>query len=167
MQVYLRGMYGDQVRWRKFLEQLTNNLDNLLLDWTLEICCFETTLGLPGFLTKHKKSELFRKWYPVSILDNWEEVIRREIKDLHLESWCKMTEREKINKLVADLEDILKKEESIGEHIYFGNKITTKILENLPKEIKESYAGRYEGWLCLRDPLLQEFAKNKRSKIDN
>lgn len=174
MQVYSRGIYADQVRvakWTKFVEQLANNLDNLLLDWTLEICCFEEELGLPDFLTKHKKSEFFRKWYPISKLDSWEEVIKREIKDLHLESWCKMTEREKTDKLVLDLEDILKKEESIREYNYFGNKTTTEILENLPEEIKRFYVGRsghHGEWLCLWDPLLKKSAeKNKGSKIDN
>ncbi len=173
MDVYFRSTCVDQERaakWIRLTKQLADKFETFLLDWTLEISCFEEELGLPDFLTKHKKG-LFRKWYPISMLDSWEEVIKRENKDIHLELWCKMTEREKIDKLVADLEDILKKEGGMKERNYFGNKTTTKILENLPKEIKVCYEGLSEGygeWLCLRDPLLKNFAeKDKGSKIDN
>lgn len=164
-QVYLRYDYGNRTRgrrWTRFIEQLEDNFKDLLLDWTLEVCCFEPMLGLPDFLTKHKKLEVFRKWYPTSKLDSWEELIKHEIKNFHIESWHKMTERQKIDKLIINLGDILRKEESGREYNYFGNKTTIKILENLPEEIKRFYEGHYEGWLCLKDPRLREFAERNK-----
>jgi len=176
MKVHSRGINGNQVRvarWQRFLDQLADKLgkgkfENLLSDWTLEFCCFKEELCLPEILTKHIKGKLFRKWYPISMLDSWEEVIKRDNKNFPIESWCKMTEEEKINTLIVKLIDIFQKEErSTKECRYFENEETTRILENpnLPKEIRECYeglSGGYGEWLCLWDPALKKLAEKKR-----
>lgn len=155
-QIHLRPEYGDQVRerrWTVFIEQLEEDFKDLLLDWTLEICLFEPTLGLPDFLTKHDGLETFRMWYQKSRLDSWEEIIRREVENFYIESWHKMPEKEKRNKLELDLRD------AFGKGSYFGRNATTKILNNLPREIRDSYTGHYKRCLFLRNPMLKRLIK--------
>ncbi len=155
-QIYLRPGYGDQVRerrWIVFIEQLDKNFGDLLLDWTLEICLFEPTPSLPDFLTKHDGLETFRMWYQKSRLDSWEEVIKREFENFYVESWHKMSEKEKRNKLELDLRD------AFGKGSYFGRNTSTKILNNLPREIRDYYGGCHKGCLFLRDPILKRLIK--------
>ncbi len=176
MEVYSRSINGNQVRvarWKRFQDQLADKLgkgkfENILSDWTLEFCCFDEKSVLPEILTKHNKGKLFRKWYPISKLDSWEEVVKRDNKNFPSESWCKMTEEEKIKIFIVKLIDIFQKEERTNNK-YFGNEETTRILENpnLPKEIKECYEGLSGGhgeWLCLWDPALEKLAEETKDQ---